>query len=49
MGLRTVQANLIFDSGADNSERLMKSVKGKFKGSVEMTCASFGGGKSTDV
>ena len=51
-GLGPVKANLISDSGADKSfvsERLMKQVKGEFKGSVEMTCASFGGGKSTGV
>ena len=44
-----VKATLIFDSGSDRtyvSEQLMKKVQGRWKGSCEMTCAAFGGGKS---
>ena len=47
-----VKANLIFDSGADKSfitEKLLKQVKGKFKGSVDLTCATFGGGKTSNM
>lgn len=47
-----VQATLIFDSGADRSfvtRDLMKKVKGNFIGSLELTCASFGGTKKTDM
>ena len=44
-----VKATLMFDSGSDRtyvSEQLMKKVQGRWKGSCEMTCAAFGGGKS---
>lgn len=47
-----VHATLIFDSGADKSfvsGKLTKEVKGDYKGSVDMTCASFGGGKTVNV
>ena len=47
-----VHANLIFDSGADKSfvsEKLMRQVKGDHKGAVDLTCASFGGGKTSNV
>ena len=40
------------DSGSDRSfvsERLLKKVKGTWKGTVEMTYAAFGGGKSDGV
>ena len=47
-----IKANLIFDSGADKSfatEDLAKRAKGSFKGSVDLTCATFGGGKTSNV
>ena len=47
-----VKAKLIFDTGSDRtyvSKRLMKKVSGQWKGSVEMTYAAFGGGKSQSV
>ena len=47
-----VQAKLIFDTGSDRtyvSERLMKRVKGQWKGSVEMRYAAFGGGNGDGV
>ena len=47
-----VKAQLIFDSGSDRtyvSNRLMKKVSGQWKGTVEMTYAAFGGGKSCSV
>ena len=47
-----VEANVIFDGGADRSfisKSLMKRVEGRYEGSVELTCASFGGAKMIDV
>ena len=49
---RSVCARILFDSGADRtfvSERLVNRVKGKWKGSLEMTYAAFGGGKGDGV
>ena len=42
----------IFDGGADRSfvtRGFRKKLHGAFKGSIEMSCASFGGSKVTDV
>ena len=49
---KPVSAKLIMDSGSDRSfvsERLLRKVKGTWKGSVEMTYAAFGGGKRDGV
>ena len=49
---KPVSAKLIMDTGSDRSfvsERLLKKVKGTWKGTVEMTYAAFGGGKSDGV
>ena len=51
-GKNVVQGTLIFDGGADRSfvrKDFCKKVQDDFKGSVEMSCASFGGSKVTDV
>ena len=49
---RAVSARVLLDSGADRtfmSERLVRRVKGAWKGSVEMRYAAFGGGKGDGV
>lgn len=51
-GNSVVQGTLLFDGGADRSfvsKSFRKKVQGEFKGSVEISCASFGGSKRTDV
>ncbi|XP_043232769.1 uncharacterized protein LOC122387027 [Amphibalanus amphitrite] len=51
-GRSVVEGTLIFDGGADRSfvtRGFRKKVQGAFKGSIEMSCASFGGSKVTDV
>ena len=50
-GNSVVRGTVIFNGGADRSfvTEFMKRVKGEFEGSVEMSCASFGESKMTDV
>ena len=51
-GGRSVSARMLFDSGADRtfvSEKLVRKVDGKWRGSVEMQYAAFGGGRGDGV
>ena len=49
---KSVRGTLIFDSGADRSfvtKEFRTKLSGAFKGSVEMSCASFGGHKMSGI